>query len=939
MLLTVNNFRYIESRRKFLLLFGFLFAIFCTSGISKVCIASESIFSPFGEQKQSIRNLEYLVDEKGDFTIGDIVHTKSNLFKPLQDSMKLGYEYKEKTIWVRFTVNLGNYSDPYWFLTYDYEHISDMDIFISGRSGFRNLHLSDRLPMEGRSFAVREYVFKIPSESEPTTYYVRLAPKNRLLKIDFSWSSLKGTVESVNAVGLVFGLFFGGLVAILFYNIALYSFLRDRAYLYYIYYLGCFTLTFLHIYGYTSLIIDLNPFFEQLFAACGYGTIHGMILFARHFLILKNLDGRTKWIDKYLSIFLWIFPIGGILAFAQPVGTPFQIINYLIIFVLPVLVLSGIVRWRQGYAPAGPYLFGWAVFACSIGLVSLRSIGLLPSNVITNYAVMFASIWDAIIFSAALAYRIKITEREKNNALDERSKLLESETARLEKQVAERTESLQASLEARRMILANASHELRSPVNALRLLLDSTSQSGALVGEIMPNVTAIAAHMSTLVENLLLLDVDQRNMHGGIIQDFELGREIYTTGNMVEPLRHGSKAIFKVDTNRCDGFNVRGDLTSLRRIIINLLTNAFKFTQDGVVSLLAWCESDEYETVTCTIRVTDTGRGIPTNMHENIFDAFITSGPNGRHTGTGLGLAISRQLAINLNGTVRLIRSVEDEGSEFECVVAFKKSSNAAFHSTKKIDEISHRRLNVLVAEDDPNTAQAVLIIIKHLQHDVTLVTKFDELQDILKTSHSSYDIALIDHRLPGGNGLDVIRFCREKNLATDTRMILMTADVTPEMLNAARTICDDIVTKPTTANYLQKLLGKGISAEINKNISINIVDPGPLRTLKSCNADIHVLTKMFEGFISNVIEILGHVHAKIQQTHNFTDGTSLQELVHRVRSSCTTIGAVALDAEFKKIATCASRLEAEEQYQKISDTFEMTRKALKILLSEMAKP
>lgn len=497
------------------------------------------VFIAQGEGKVSLAGMiEYLDDPQGQLTIDQVATEKSEQFRLLDRSKKLAYDYKNQVLWLRVAIDTSRYRDPLFFLTYDYEHIGNLKLFYpKPGGGFQQKELDEARPLEGRELSVREYVFKIPTPqaAAPQYYYFRIDAHTRLIKVILSWAGLNGLVETIHNHELGYGMFFGGMLVLLLYNLSLYAVLRDRSYLYYVYYVAGFTLTFFHVYGFSNFLLKITPFGEALFAMFGYATIHAMILFARHFLLLR---AATPWIDRYLHVFQWVMVAGGVACFFMEVGQQFRYLNYLVLMVIPAIVAAGVKRWWQGYTPARFYTMGWAVFAVALALLTLRSVGYLPNNIITNNAVMVASLWEAIVFSIALAFRIKLIEREKKEVLAQ-------ERALLEERVAERTKEIATALESNRALVANASHELRTPVNSLRLLLDSTTMSGMDAREALPKINAIAAHMSQLVENLLLLDANrQGGVQGGTIQDFDLAEEIGATCKMLGPMRRGSLAEF-----------------------------------------------------------------------------------------------------------------------------------------------------------------------------------------------------------------------------------------------------------------------------------------------------------------------------------------------------------------------------------------------------------
>ncbi len=920
--------------------------------------ADVPVFTPHGEQKQSLASYLYFLDDpQGTLSVEQVAAGEGGEFQPLRPDKPLGYSYRHKALWLRVVMDFSQYKGgPRSFISYDYEHIGNLRLYRVTPQGIQSLELDESLPREGRVYDIREYLLPLSdtrASGAPEVFYIRLGPHTRYVRADFSWSGMQGAVEAVHDHALIYGLFFGGLVVMWLYNMTLYLYLRDRAYLYYGYYLGCFTATFLHVYGFSTLLMQLNPVLEQFFAACGYGAVHGMVLFTRNFLALRT---SAPWIDRYLRVSQWVLLAGGALAFVQPVGRPFVYLSYLLLLVVPGMVLAGITRWAQGYTPARVFSLGWAIFGAALGLRAMQTVGLVPESIVTSHAVMVASVLEAVIFSIALAYRIKLMEAERNEALDRTAKreleILASERSTLERRVAERTQSLNDLLEARRMMLANVSHELRSPVNALRLLLDAcVLNSQRDMSQMLHNARSITTHMSQLVENLLLLDIErQRPASGGgagLIQTFDLGDEIATTAQLLGPLRQKSTATLDVQVESCRGLAVRGDLTSVRRILINLLSNAFKFTQHGSVVLRTAIEHPRPRQVLLTLQVIDTGQGIPAPMHSQIFEAFVTSGPESGHTGTGLGLAISLQLARHLGGALRLVSSVPGEGSTFECQLPFEMADAAEVLGAAPAVPPLTRCLKVLLAEDCPITAEAVKVILQQLHHEVVHVDSFAALEQMLLSRGGEFDVALVDHRLPGGLGLDLIKSLHgvpaAGGPAARPRFILMTADVTPELLATARLVCSDIVTKPTTAAVLLQLLGRGpepaAPAPPPFHLDRPVVDAGPLSMLKGAGATQVALAELSARFEETAAAQLHALAERLRGVVAHAAPLPVQEIaeaVHRLRSACLTVGAVTLADTIQQWVHLDSPHAAVAHSEQVLQAFQQTREALGLLLQQL---
>jgi signal transduction histidine kinase/CheY-like chemotaxis protein len=470
------------------------------------------------------------------------------------------------------------------------------------------------------------------------------------------------------------------------------------------------------------------------------------------------------------------------------------------------------------------------------------------------------------------------------------------------------------------MVVANVSHELRTPVNALRLLLDSAKRQG--MAELLPQLEMLAAHMSNLVEDMLLLDPNRaENRHSACIENFDLGREIQAAARLVPR----SAATFTADTAQCDGVMARGDLTALRRILVNLLSNAFKFTELGTVSLHAALVDSGTGRLVCRLEVRDTGVGIPKSLQKRIFDAFVTRGMHGKDAGMGLGLAISAELAHKLDGTLRLVGSEVNQGSTFECIVQFERAPTALQVPSAPVSRQDNaRHLRVLVAEDDPITANAMRIVIGQLGHDVVHVSTYYELGAALADAETLFDIAFIDNRLPGGHGLEIVKLCRDRGWAPGTKLILTTAEATAELLTRAAGLCDDVVVKPTGAKVIHDLLERAGGTAWGTEFS-PMLDRAPLAMLVKSGASKGELVQMYNLFSSSVGEALARLESGEQTERH-------GETLHRTQSACATMGAVALLKELRKLADDMN----SHRLAHVREIFDQTKASLLEFLQEL---
>ncbi len=226
-------------------------------------------------------------------------------------------------------------------------------------------------------------------------------------------------------------------------------------------------------------------------------------------------------------------------------------------------------------------------------------------------------------------------------------------------------QALQAASQAKSDFLATMSHELRTPLNAIigySDLLDA-EVAGPLNGMQRAQLGRIGAstrHLLDLIEQILTfsrIEAGQETVHARAVDLGELVRE---TAEIVEPLAAARGLRFTVHAPDGPVF-VETDAGKVRQILLNLLSNAAKFTDEGEVELRVETEGDGV-----VMRVRDTGIGIPPDEREYVFEPFrqLGTGPTRRAGGTGLGLTVSRQLARLLGGDV-VIENTSAMGSTF----------------------------------------------------------------------------------------------------------------------------------------------------------------------------------------------------------------------------------------------------------------------------------
>jgi CheY-like chemotaxis protein len=259
---------------------------------------------------------------------------------------------------------------------------------------------------------------------------------------------------------------------------------------------------------------------------------------------------------------------------------------------------------------------------------------------------------------------------------------------------------------------------------------------------------------------------------------------------------------------------VRGDPFRLRQVLLNLLGNAIKFTQQGSVSLLVQSEHAERTTAASLVsfHVKDTGIGISADARNRLFQPFSQADgtTTRRYGGTGLGLSISRRLVELMGGRIDFESEVGQgshfwftlpfEQAEFEPVVAPEVKPAAA----APVQGIAQPR--ILVAEDSAVLQRIVVHQLKKLNYDVVLVSNGLEAVEAIKNGR--FDLVLMDWQMPQLDGIQATKQIRELPEAGSVPIIAMTANAMEgDRLSCLNAGMNDYISKPFTLEQLQKAI------------------------------------------------------------------------------------------------------------------------------------
>lgn len=668
------------------------------------------------EDKENYRIHNFIAileDKEGIFTINEVASPLfSNKFKLHTDGVP-SYGYQTSVYWVRLEID-NPFALKEFILEIPYAPHDSIILFEPNKTnGFTASYGGDLLPFSERERIHRyvTYDITIPGQ-EKSTYYLRFESEGSLQLPIYLWQGNAFSDKSIKEY-LLLGLYFGAAFALILYNLFLYASLRMSSYLWYVLFIIAICMTQLTLHGFAyQFFWPESPWWNNrsivFFIALSNASAS---LFVERFLDARNFAQRWAYILRLLSALS--MGVMAVLMFDYTLAL--NLVTILTVIVILTVLVTIILCWRRGKKAARFLFIGWVFFLLSSLINSLSDAGVLPINVFTSHGAMIGSVVEMVLFSLAFADKVKLYQREKEQA--ERSALKNKEKAlaqlkmlnqikdelneKLEARVRQRTIELESKTEevirmekSRRHLLTNVSHDLRTPLTTIQGYI-----SAMLDGLIEPTDQKYLQilHEKTLYINRLINDLFALStLESGQVHFYK--EWIYVqdfVGNFLIEFENDVRAYninFQLKSHLSENdiqYLLYIDLDRIRQVMENLISNAKKYTDENGTIVIEVMMYDDFlelqndaqkfpdeisvtiedgvkNSSTLVIGIHDNGKGIDAEVLPFIFERYY-QGDSKRidiYKNAGLGLDIAKEIVHYHNGVI-WVESMKSLGSSF----------------------------------------------------------------------------------------------------------------------------------------------------------------------------------------------------------------------------------------------------------------------------------
>lgn len=584
----------------------------------------------------------------------------------------------------------------------------------------------EALPFNNREYEMPAFIFDLNlNKCEDATFLLEVVSRDQIL-LPVTLGAREKLLESQSDNYILFGLYFGIILVMFFYNLFIYISTKDKSYFWYVIHTGVVGLTQASFQGYSYQFLWPNsPWWANqstLVLTCAVSIVG--IFFFKEFVRSKEFIPK---LDKVFSGVVIAYVLLAAIGMFVDYSLAYQILQPVQSVVALSILGAAIYIARKGYRPAQFYLMAWSVLMLGIIIFALKDFGVLPYNTFTTYTMQAGSALEVILLSIALADKINTFKKEKEDsqqktleALKENERIIREQNVILESKVRERTVELEQSntelndtlselqqtqaqlVDAEKMaslgqMTAGIAHELNNPINFVSSNISPLKRDIEDLFEVLDKydnlkdgenikvkLDEIAELKKDLEVDFIRTEIDQllKGINEGAVRTSEIVKGLRVFSRLDEDtlkkasvneclestlviIKSNWKGACQLEVDFDDSVPAMNCFPGkLNQVFMNILNNAGHATEQT-----GRTPSERLVKVSTSagnghvqISIKDNGVGISEEVKPRIFDPFFTTKEVGE--GTGLGLSIVLGIINDHKGKID-VNTVMDEGTEF----------------------------------------------------------------------------------------------------------------------------------------------------------------------------------------------------------------------------------------------------------------------------------
>jgi len=648
-------------------------------------------------------------------------------FKPATSDIP-NLQLSRSGFWLRFSIRNASAYDQL-LLQLQYPTLSVCEFYYPVNGRYQASKLTDTLPFGQRKYKHQDFLFdiRLPRDSTVICYLHVKSSEEMVLPLILGTPQQIG--ESLLTANLLWGIFIGLILVMVLYNFFIFLFTQDNSYLWYVLYSMCIGLTQTTLSGYTYHYLFADAPWLFHLGIIAFPALAGIMamLFVRSFL---DTRARTPRLHRIFLGAIALYSIAILLRLTGFDQASYRAIDISALCTTALIYIVAVKISLQGYRPAKFFLLAWTIFFAGIILFTLRNLGVLPYNTFTNYTMESGIVFEVTLLSIALADRINILKKEKEQSqaeslesARENERIIREQNTLLEIRVSERTAELNYTLENLKQaqaqlvesekmaslgqLTAGIAHEINNPINFVTANVSPLRRDVDTLLEVISAIEAIGlsdvpidAKKITIQDYKEEIDFDYlkteirqllNGIHNGASRTAEIVKGLRVFSRLDEDdlkmadMNEGVDSSIIILNNLLNGrisiIREYGQLPlvecypgKLNQVFLNILSNAIDAVRkkygeepDGRIVI-----TTAHENGGVWISFRDNGTGMDKSTRKKIFDPFFTTKDVGE--GTGLGMSIAYNTIKKHNGEISIV-SEPGEGSELRISIPLQQHS------------------------------------------------------------------------------------------------------------------------------------------------------------------------------------------------------------------------------------------------------------------------